>query len=163
MPGIRQDLWIGNRLFALFQCLWARQSLENKYAVVVPKFIISMLNNQPPPIHGDGRQARDFTYIDNVVQANILAAGAPQVSGEVFNVASGKDYSVLELVNQLNKIMSKELSPEFTPPRTGDVHRTLADISKAGKMLKFNIDVDFIEGLEKTVVWFKEHQHEYEP
>ena len=145
-----------------FNVFGPRQSLESQYAVVVPRFIISMLNNESPPVHGDGKQSRDFTYIDNVVEANILAAHTPGVSGEVFNVACGKDYTVLNLVDQLNKIMNKNLKPKFTPPRPGDVQRTLADISNARKLLKLEIKVNFEQGLKKSVDWFKEHKKEYE-
>lgn len=144
-----------------FNVFGPRQSLESKYAVVVPKFIINILNNEPPPIHGDGKQSRDFTYIDNVVEANILAASAPKVSGEVFNVASGSDYTVLNLAESLNKIIGKDLKPKFIPIRPGDVPRTLADISKAQRLLKLKIKVNFKQGLKKSVEWFKEHKKEY--
>ena len=149
-----------------FNVFGPRQSLESQYAVVVPRFIISMLNDESPPIHGDGKQSRDFTYIDNVVEANILVASTPTttpgVVGEVFNIACGKDYSVLDLVRHLNKIMGKELKPEFTSPRPGDVPRTLADISKAKKLLKLKIKVNFEQGLKKSVDWFTKHKDEYE-
>ncbi len=145
-----------------FNVFGPRQSLETQYAVVVPRFIINMLNNESPPVHGDGRQSRDFTYIDNVVAANILAATTPKISGEVFNIACGKDYTVLDLVKHLNKIMGKDLKPKFTPPRPGDVPRTLADISKAQKLLKLEIKVNFEQGLKKSVEWFNEHEKEYE-
>ena len=144
-----------------FNVFGPRQSLESQYAVVVPKFIINMLRNESPPIHGDGRQSRDFTYIDNVVEANILACVAPKISGQVFNIACGKDYTVLDLVEHLNKIMSKNIKPKFIPPRAGDVQRTLADISMARKLLKLEINVDFEQGLKKSVEWFKGHIKEY--
>jgi nucleoside-diphosphate-sugar epimerase len=144
-----------------FNVFGPRQSLESQYAVVVPKFIISMLNNDSPPVHGDGTQSRDFTYIDNVVEANILAASMPNISGEVFNIACGKDYSVLDLISHLNKTMGKELKPKFVPPRPGDVQRTLADISKSKKLLNLKIKVDFTQGLKKSVDWFSEHRREY--
>ncbi len=144
-----------------FNVFGPRQSLESQYAVVVPRFIINMLNNQAAPIHGDGKQSRDFTYIDNVVEANILAATRPNISGEVFNVACGEDYSVLDLVKHLNKIMGKNLKPRFTPSRPGDVRRTLADITKSQKLLKLKIKVNFEQGLKKSVAWFKEHKKEY--
>lgn len=143
-----------------FNVFGPRQSLETQYAVVVPRFIVSMLNNQSPPVHGDGRQSRDFTYIDNVVEANIRAALAPSVSGEVFNVACGKGYSVLELVKYLNRIMGKDIKPKFTPPRPGDVQRTLADITKAQKLLKLKIQVNFEQGLKKSIDWFREHNED---
>lgn len=145
-----------------FNVFGPRQSLETQYAVVVPRFIISMLNNESPPVHGDGKQSRDFTYIDNVVEANILAARMPGISGEIFNIACGKDYTVLELVKYLNRIMGKDLKPEFTPPRPGDVPRTLADISNAKELLKLEIKVNFEQGLKKSVVWFKEHKKQYD-
>jgi UDP-glucose 4-epimerase len=144
-----------------FNVFGPRQSLETQYAVVVPRFIISMLDDQAPPVHGDGLQSRDFTYIDNVVEANILAASVPGISGEVFNVASGRDYTVLSLVEQLNKIMGKDLKGRFIAARPGDVPRTLADISKAKRTLKLAIGVDFKQGLKKSVDWFKEHKKEY--
>lgn len=146
-----------------FNVFGPRQSLETQYAVVVPRFIINMLNDESPPVHGDGSQSRDFTYIDNVVEANILAATMPEISGEVFNIACGEDYTVLDLVKHLNKIMGKRLKPKFTPPRPGDVPRTLADISKARKLLKLEIKVNFEQGLKKSVEWFNEHKDEYEP
>jgi nucleoside-diphosphate-sugar epimerase len=145
-----------------FNVFGPRQSLESQYAVVVPKFIISILNDESPPVHGDGKQSRDFTYIDNVVEANILASVTPEISGQVFNIACGKDYTVLDLVKYLNKIMGKNLRPKFTPLRPGDVPRTLADVSKARKLLKLDIKVNFQQGLKKSVVWFKEHKKEYD-
>ena len=146
----------------LFNVFGPRQSLESEYAVVVPRFIISMLNNESPPIHGNGKQSRDFTYIGNVVEANLLAAVTPGVSGEVFNIASGFDYTVLDLVEYLNRIIGKNLKPVFGPPRPGDVARTLADISRAKKLLKLKIKVDFEQGLKKCVEWFKAHKEEYD-
>lgn len=145
-----------------FNVFGPRQSLETQYAVVVPRFIISMLNNESPPVHGDGRQSRDFTYVDNVVEANIRAATTPGISGQVFNIACGKEYTVLDLIDHLNRIMRKNLRPRFTPPRPGDVRRTLADTSKVRNLLKLETLVDFEQGLKKTVEWFKVHRDEYE-
>jgi len=138
-----------------FNVFGPRQSLENEYAVVIPKFITCMLKDEQPPIHGDGKQTRDFTYVDNVVQANLKAATAKGVSGEVFNVACGKANSVLDIVSVVNKILKKSVKPKFTPFRPGDVKNTLADISKAKKLLKFEPMVGFEEGLKKTVEYFK--------
>lgn len=137
-----------------FNVFGPRQSLESQYAVVVPKFITCLLNNLPPPINGDGYQSRDFTYIDNVVEANLLAAKAKNISGEVFNIACGQDYTVRNLATAINRILKKNIEPVFLPPRPGDVLHTLADISKARKLLKFKIKVNFEQGLEKTLKWF---------
>lgn len=142
-----------------FNVFGPRQSLESEYAVVVPKFINSLLNGKNPPIYGDGKQSRDFTYVDNVVEANLLSCTTPESCGEVCNIASGKAYTVLELLNHLNKILNTHLKPEFTPPRTGDVLHTLASIKKAQKLLGFRVRVDFLQGLQKTADWFKSHPH----
>ena len=101
------------------------------------------------------KQSRDFAYINNVVEANFLAIKATGVAGHVFNVAGGKEHSILDLVDSLNEIMGKAIKPEFLPIRTGDVFRTLADISKAEKLLGYKPKVDFKEGLKQTVDHFR--------
>jgi nucleoside-diphosphate-sugar epimerase len=138
-----------------FNVFGPKQALDDEYAVVIPKFITCILNDQPPPIFGTGKQSRDFTYIDNVVEANILAATTPGIKFEVFNVANGKDNTVLELVAALNRIIGKGIKPKLLPVRAGDVFRTLADISKIKKMLSFRPLVNFEEGLKRTVDYFK--------
>jgi nucleoside-diphosphate-sugar epimerase len=140
-----------------FNVFGPRQALDDEYAVVIPKFIHCLLNNQSPPIFGTGKQSRDFTYIDNVVQANILAAITSGASGQVFNIANGKDNTVLQLVDTLNKITGKSIKPQFKPVRAGDAFRTLADISKAEEFLGYKPGVDFSEGLARTVEWFKKN------
>lgn len=137
-----------------FNVFGPRQALDDEYAVVIPKFIHCILNDEQPPIFGTGKQSRDFTYIDNVVQANILAATTPGVKHEVLNVANGQDTTVLEIVDTLNKFLGKNIQPKFLPIRQGDVFRTSADISKIRKILNFRPEVDFKEGLRKTVEWF---------
>lgn len=148
-----------------FNVFGPRQSLDDEYAVVIPKFIDCMLDNRQPPIHGTGKQSRDFTYIDNVAEANILAATVRETRHkiqdtkgstfcEVFNVACGSDNSILDLVDTLNKIMTKSIKPTFTPPRQGDVFRTLADISKIKSVLGYEPNINFEEGLKRTVKWF---------
>ena len=134
-----------------FNVFGPRQSLDDEYAIVIPKFITCMLKGQPPPIYGSGRQSRDFTYIDNVVEANILAAKKSNANGEVFNIASGKDYTILELVKILNKIMKKDIRPKFLSPRPADVFRTLSDLSRSKRILGFRPKVDFLEGLNLTL------------
>lgn len=146
---------VGLRYFNVFG---PRQSLENKYAVVVPKFITSLLAGLPPPIHGDGKQTRDFTYVENVVQANLKAGRARGVGGQVFNVASGATHSVLDLARLLNRELGLKIKPKFLPPRVGDVRRTWADVGKARRLLGYRVAVDFEEGLRRTVDWFSEHR-----
>ncbi len=138
-----------------FNVFGPRQSLDDEYAVVIPKFITCMLNNEQPPIYGNGMQSRDFTYIDNVVEANILAATTPGIKCGIFNVANGKDSTVLQLVNYLNKIIGKNIEPRFLDPRPGDVLKTHADISKIKSKLGYKPNMDFESGLKKTVEWFE--------
>jgi dTDP-glucose 4,6-dehydratase len=140
-----------------FNVFGPRQSLENEYAVVIPKFITSLLRKESPPIYGDGTQSRDFTYVDNVVEGTIAASQAPGVSGEVFNIALGEEHTVLELLDELNNIMKLSIAPAFKPKRPGDVHRTLADSSKAKRMLRWSGAVSFTDGLRRTVEWFRAH------
>lgn len=138
-----------------FNVFGPRQALDDEYAVVVPKFTHCILHDEQPPIFGTGKQSRDFTYIDNVISANILAATTPGIKHEVFNVANGKDNTVLELVEILNKIIGKNIQPKFLPPRAGDVFKTHADISKIQRILKFKVLVNFEEGLKNSVEYFK--------
>lgn len=138
-----------------FNVFGPRQSLESEYAVVIPKFITCILKGEQPPVDGDGTQSRDFTYVDNVVDANLTAAIREGVSGEVFNVACGKGYNLLELVRILNEIAGKGIKPRFAPPRPGDVKHTLADVTKMKKLLKLDPKIDFVLGLRKTVEYFK--------
>lgn len=136
-----------------FNVFGPRQALDDEYAVVIPKFIHCIRHDEQPPIFGNGAQSRDFTYIDNVVAANILAATTPGIKHDVFNVANGKDNTVLQLVETLNKIIGKSIQPKFLPVRAGDVFRTLADISKIKAALKFEPKIGFEEGLRITVSW----------
>ena len=137
-----------------FNVFGPRQALDDEYAVVIPKFIHCILRDEQPPIFGTGKQSRDFTFIENVVQANILAATVPGIKHEVFNVANGRDNTVLELVDSLNKIIGKNIQPKLLPVRAGDVFRTSADISKIRKKLGYEPVVSFEAGLKKTVDWF---------
>lgn len=138
-----------------FNVFGPRQSLESEYAVVIPKFITCILKDEQPPIDGDGTQSRDFTYVDNIVDANLTAAIRKGISGEVFNVACGKAYNLLELVKIINEILNKNIQPKFMPPRPGDVKHTLSDITKMKKLLGLDPKVDFVLGLRKTTEYFK--------
>lgn len=140
-----------------FNVFGPRQSLENEYAVVIPKFITCLLRKESPPVYGDGKQSRDFTYVDNVVEGTIAASQVPGVSGEVFNIALGEEHTVLDLLQELNKIMDLSVPPAFKPPRPGDVLRTFADSTKAKRLLRWEGRVKFADGLRRTVEWFRAH------
>lgn len=139
-----------------FNVFGPRQHPESQYAAVVPKFMESILLGQPLEVHWDGRQSRDFTYIENVVQANLLAATARGVSGETFNIASGNNVSLLQMIKELEKLTGQSLERRHVPQRKGDVRKTWADIRKAKKMLRYQPRVNFAEGLRRTWVWFSE-------
>ena len=130
-----------------FNVFGPKQSLDDEYAVVVPKFIHCILRDEPPPIFGNGKQSRDFTYIENVISANFLSATTPGIKHEIFNVANGKDNTVLELVSILNRILGKNVKPKLLPIRAGDVFRTNADISKIKKKIGYKPMGSFEEGL----------------
>ncbi len=138
-----------------FNVFGPKQALDDEYAVVIPKFIHCLLHDEQPPIFGTGKQSRDFTYIANVVSANILSATTPDIKHEIFNVANGESHTVLELVAELNKIIGKNIKPQFLPIRAGDVFKTSADISRIRKILKYKPSVNFKEGLKHTVEYFR--------
>ena len=136
-----------------FNVFGPRQDPSSDYAAVIPLFVSLMSQGERPNINGDGTQSRDFTYIDDVIQANLLACEAPGVGGEVFNVACGRRHTLLDLVDSLNKILGTSLEPTFGPRRSGDVMHSLADVEKARRLLGYEPSTTFEEGLERTVAW----------
>jgi nucleoside-diphosphate-sugar epimerase len=141
-----------------FNIFGPRQDPQSQYSAVIPKFITAVLDGQPPTIHGDGEQSRDFTYIDNAVDANLLAAQAEGVAGEAFNVACGERISLNDLVAELEKIVGTEIEPVHTDPRPGDVPHSLADISKAREGMGYEPAVDLRTGLERTFAYYEERR-----
>lgn len=139
-----------------FNVFGPRQNPEAQYAAVIPRFIRQVLAGKSPIVFGDGEQSRDFSYIDNVVQANLLALDAPNVSGEVFNIACGQRTTLNTLLRELEAILGQPIVAEYTTPRTGDVKHSLADISRAKRLLGYQPLVHFTEGLKRTVSYFQQ-------
>jgi nucleoside-diphosphate-sugar epimerase len=141
-----------------FNIFGPRQDPSSPYSGVLAAFISLMLRREQPTIFGDGEQSRDFTYIDNVVAANLLACQAPadRVAGEVFNVATGRRITLNESFNLLQKLTGYSGEPKYGPERKGDVKHSLADISKAKTTLGYEPSVNFEEGLRRTVAWYQE-------
>ena len=137
-----------------FNVFGPRQDPTSFYSAVIPKFISALLKDKPPTIYGDGEQSRDFTYIDNVVAANLLACKAKGVGGQLFNIACGKSFTLNQLYEDLQELIGTNIEVNYEAPRIGDVKHSLADISKAKKMLGFEVQVAFKEGLQKTIEWF---------
>lgn len=146
---------IGLRYFNMFG---PRQNPEGEYAAAIPRFIDGLLNNKPVYINGNGKQTRDFTFVENAVQANIKAMFCENrnISGQVFNIAMGNSISVNELFNVLKKITGSSLTPIYREERKGDVRDSLADISKARNILGYSPALHLEEGLKKTVEWFRQ-------
>lgn len=139
-----------------FNIFGPSQDPASEYAAVIPKFIQSMLQGKAPVIYGDGEQSRDFTYIDNAVEANLLACLSDKAGrGEVINVACGQRYNLNQLVGALNDLLGTSIEPVYTEAVAGDVKHSLADIGKAKELLGYEVKVSFIEGLRRTVDWFK--------
>lgn len=144
---------VGLRYFNVFG---ERQDPNSQYSGVVAKFCRMMLQGERPTINGDGTVSRDFTYVRNVVEANLLAAEAsPEVSGQVINVACGGSVSLLDLVAALNEILSTDYEPIFGPERSGDVQHSCADITKARKLLGYQPSVNVMDGLRRTMEWYR--------
>jgi len=133
------------------------QDPTSQYAAAIPAFVTAILKDEPPTIYGDGEQSRDFTYIDNVVEANLLAARADHTAGEVVNVACGQAVTVNEIIDMINASVGKNVGPVYTDPRLGDVKHSLADITLAQELIGFQPTASFEEGLHKAIGWYKEN------
>jgi UDP-glucose 4-epimerase len=142
-----------------FNVFGPRQDPANQYAAVIPKFITIMMRGDRPTIYGDGLQSRDFTYVSNNVNGNLLACEAPGVGGEVFNLACGERYSLLNLVTAINRILGTSIEPILEDERPGDVKHSQADIGKARERMGFVPGTTFHEGLEILVEWIKENPY----
>jgi UDP-glucose 4-epimerase len=138
-----------------FNVFGPRQDPKSQYAAVIPLFITAMLAGQRPTIYGDGLQSRDFTYVDNVVHANLLAADAPGVSGRMFNCANGVSTSLLALIEILNRLLGTNVKPVHDKPRVGDVRESLADVTQARKLLGYETQVHFEEGLRRSIAYYR--------
>ena len=145
----------GMRYFNVFG---RRQNPEGMYAAVIPKFLKLLLKDEAPTINGDGRQSRDFTYIDNVIEANLKACLAPsEAAGEAFNIGSGGRVYLIDLYYELCEALGKKIEPVFGPARKGDIRDSNADISKARELLGYDPDYDFEKGIRLAIDWYKEN------
>lgn len=141
-----------------FNVFGRRQNPDGAYAAVIPKFIKLLLNDEIPTINGDGRQSRDFTYIDNVIEANLKACLAPgEVGGNAFNIAYGGREYLIDIYYRLCEVLDKKIEPNFGPDRAGDIKHSNADISKARKLLGYDPQYDFSEGIKLAIEWYREN------
>ncbi len=143
-----------------FNVFGPRQDPTSQYSAVIPRFITMIKNGQAPVVYNDGEQSRDFTYVQNVVEANLLACGEglEELSGEVFNIAYGKRVTINELIQKINLILGTKVQPVYAEPRPGDIKHSLANIGKARQFLGYEPKVDFESGLRKTIAFMMENQ-----
>lgn len=145
----------GLRYFGVFG---RRQDPSGVYAAVIPKFLKLLLNDEQPTIHGDGKQSRDFTYIENVIEANLKACAAPhEAAGQAFNVAYGRREYLIDMYYHLTAALGKQIEPHFGPERAGDIKHSHADITKAKTLLGYDPEWDFERGIAAAIAWYKEN------
>jgi Nucleoside-diphosphate-sugar epimerases len=145
----------GMRYFNVFG---RRQDPDGAYAAVIPRFIKQLLNGESPTINGDGKQSRDFTYIENVIEANLKACIAPhEAAGEAFNIAYGGRENLLDMYYGLTRALGVNIEPNFGPERKGDIKHSNANISKAKEMLSYEPEYDFAHGLNEAIEWYREN------
>jgi nucleoside-diphosphate-sugar epimerase len=139
-----------------FNVFGPRQNPDSEYAAVIPKFITAFLQGRSPVIFGDGEQTRDFTFIENVVHANLLAARAERCRGEAVNIAAGERISLNQLVRHLEELTGTHVKTVYTDARAGDVRHSLADITLSKEILGYKTTIGFEDGLKKTLEWFRD-------
>jgi UDP-glucose 4-epimerase len=138
-----------------FNVFGPQQDPASQYAAAIPAFVTAILKDEPPTIYGDGEQSRDFTYVDNVVEANLLAARAKQTKGQVINIACGQAVTVNEIIDMINDLLGKKIRPTYTDPRPGDVKHSLADITAAKNLIGYKSLIPFKQGLQKAIEWYR--------
>lgn len=138
-----------------FNVFGPRQDPNSPYSAVIPLFITALLAGKRPKVYGDGGQSRDFTYVENVVHGNLLAADAQDVAGRVFNIANGRATSLLDLLNQLKVLLKTDIQPVHEPARVGDIRESLAEISAARTMLGYEPQVSFEDGLRRSIDYYR--------
>ena len=143
---------IGLRYFNVFG---SRQDPVSEYAAVIPRFITALMRGEPPTIHGDGEQTRDFTFVGNIVRANLHALEHPNAPGQIFNIAMGAVNSLNQIAKTLQELTGVDAVPQYTEPRPGDIRHSLADVSKAAELLQFEPQISVVEGLNVTIDWYR--------
>jgi UDP-glucose 4-epimerase len=140
-----------------FNVFGPRQDASSQYSGVLAKFIPAVLRSQRPTIYGDGAQSRDFTFVANVVDANLLACSAPGIAGEAFNIACGDRITVNSMLAQVNKLTSKNVEAIYEPIRSGDILHSQADVSRARTRMGYQARTSFEEGLRRTIDWYRDN------
>ncbi len=140
-----------------FNVFGPHQDPTSQYAAAIPAFVTAILEDEPPTVFGDGEQSRDFTYVDNVVEANLLAARVEHTAGEVLNIACGQAVTVNETIDVINELLGKNIEPLYDAPRPGDVKHSLADITLAQQIIGYKPLISFKQGLQKAIDWYRDN------
>jgi UDP-glucose 4-epimerase len=140
-----------------FNVFGPQQDPTSQYAAAIPAFVTAVLKNKPPTVYGDGLQSRDFTYVDSVVEANLLAARAKHAKGDVLNIATGKAVTVNEVIDIINELLGKNIKPIYAAPRPGDVKHSLADVSLAKETIGYKPAITFKQGLKLAIDWYRDN------
>ncbi len=140
-----------------FNVYGPRQRPDSPYAAAIPIFARRMLNGEPPVVYGDGSQRRDFIFVEDVVEANLLAAATAEAAGQVFNICTGREVSLMELIATLQELIPEAPAPVFAPPRPGDIYRSVGDPTRAKEILGFQARTSLQEGLAQVVAWMRHH------
>jgi UDP-glucose 4-epimerase len=140
-----------------FNVFGPRQDPTSQYAAAIPAFVTAILKDEQPTVFGDGLQSRDFTPVDDVVEANLLAARAKSTTGQVVNIACNKAITVNETIDVINELVGKKIKPVYTDTRPGDIKHSLADINLAEKLLGYKPTVPFKQGLKKAIDWYRDN------
>ena len=140
-----------------FNVFGPRQNPDSEYAAVIPAFVTHMARGQQPAVFGDGEQSRDFCYIENVVNANMLSFDAEKVAGEAVNIACGERITLNEIIRLINETLGTDVRAEYKPPRVGDVRHSLADLAAAKRVIGYEPAVMFAEGLQRSIEWYRQN------
>ncbi len=137
-----------------FNVFGPRQDPKSQYAAAIPAFVTAILEDRSPTVYGDGEQSRDFTFVENVVEANLLAAAAPETHGEVVNIACGESITINKIIQRINELLKKNIQSVYVPKRAGDVMHSLADITLAGEVIGYQPKILFDRGLQLAIDWY---------
>jgi len=140
-----------------FNVFGPRQDPTSQYAAAIPLFVSHLLRDEPPTVFDDGEQSRGFTYVDNVVDANLAAAEVGEVAGQAVNISSATSVTVNQVVNEVRSLLGKDIEPVYAPPRPGDIKHSLADVSLARKLMNYEPQVDFADGLARAIGWYRDN------
>jgi nucleoside-diphosphate-sugar epimerase len=140
-----------------FNVFGPRQDPNSQYAAAIPLFVKHLMRDEPPTIFDDGEQSRGFTYVANVVEANLLAASVEKIGGQAINISAASSVTVNHVVNEVRSLLGKDIEPVYAPPRPGDIRRSLADISLARELLGYEPRIDFSEGLARAIGWYRDN------